>query len=149
MNRQDAKTPRIQTTQEPRRVQEPDAETDALAYAVIGAAIEVHRALGPGWLESVYEEALAVELDLRNIAFLQQHHVALMHKSHAVGKGKIDFLVSDRLVVELKAVDALAGIRTAQVLSYLRVTGCKLGLLINFHVPVLRNGVERVALTFL
>jgi len=123
-----------------------DAALQALAYDVIGATIDVHRVLGPGWLEFSYEEALSVELRLRAIPFLRQHQVLLMYKSHKVGEGRVDLFIRDQLVVELKAVDALASIHTAQLLTYLRLTKCRLGLLVNFNVPILRNGIERVIL---
>ena len=88
-------------------------------YAVIGAAIEVHRVLGAGFLESVYQEALDVELQLRKIPFVSQKIVAVKYKGSKVGEGKLNFLVGSNLVVELKAVENLAPIHTAQVLSYL------------------------------
>ena len=126
---------------------EPDSATDTLARKVIGAAIEVHKALGPGYLESVYEEALCIELRLRHIDFKQQFDVKVSYKGHPVGAGRIDILVGACLIVELKAVEALMPIHKAQVISYLRATNCTLGLLINFNVPVLRNGIQRVVLT--
>lgn len=126
---------------------EPGKELDALAREVIGAAIEVHRHLGPGYLESVYEEALAVELRLRGVVFERQRPIAVAYKGVSVGEGRIDVLVGEKLIVELKAVDSLAPIHTAQVLSYLKATGLKLGLLINFNVPVLKDGVKRVVLS--
>ncbi|MDH7578537.1 MAG: GxxExxY protein [Bacillota bacterium] len=124
----------------------PDKEVDRLAHEVIGAAIEVHRHLGPGYLESVYEEALAVELNLRGIPFVRQKTIAVNYKGHPVGEGRLDFLVGESLVVELKAVDALAPIHKAQLLSYLKTTGFRLGLLINFNVSVLKEGIQRVIL---
>lgn len=126
---------------------EPDPEVNALAHAVIGAAIEVHRLLGPGFLESVYEEALSIELALRSIPHVRQQAIAIQFKGQTVGEGRIDLLVDNRLVVELKAVDELAPIHTAQVLSYLKATGHPLGLLINFNVLVLKNGVKRIVLS--
>ena len=137
INRQDAKNAKM----------EPDALTDDLAHRVIGAAIEVHRHLGPGYLESVYEEALALELGLRGIAFERQKPIGVAYKGHAVGESRLDLLVGGCLVVELKAVEALAPIHQAQVISYLKATGLKLGLLINFNVPVLKSGIRRVILT--
>ena len=128
-------------------MQEPGIELDALANVVIGAAIEVHRILGPGYLECVYEEALAVELELRRIPFERQKPVSVDYKSHAVGEGRLDLLVSNKLIVELKAVDALAPIHTAQVMSYLKTTKLPLGLLINFNVPLLKHGIKRVILS--
>ena len=125
--------------------EEPDPETDALAHAVIGAAIEVHSTLGPGYIESVYQNSLEIEFRLRGIPFKPQYPVHVSYKGHEVGEGFLDFLVDDRLIVELKAVEALAPVHTAQVISYLKGTGLHLGLLINFHVPRLKEGgIRRV-----
>ena len=118
-----------------------------LSGLVIGAALEVHRSLGPGFLESVYEEALCVELGLREIAFQRQVPVAVEYKGHAVGEGRLDLLVAGRLVVELKAVESILPVHQAQVISYLKATGHQLGLLINFTVPVLKTGIKRIILT--
>lgn len=126
---------------------EPDSKLDQVAHAVIGVAIEVHRTLGPGFLESVYEEALAVELDLRGIEFRRPVSVAVNYKGRAVGEARFDFLVEDGLIVELKAVDELAPIHQAQVISYLKASGRRLALLINFNVPVLRGGIKRIVLS--
>jgi GxxExxY protein len=122
-------------------------EEDPLSRAVIGAAIEVHRTLGPGFLESVYEEALAIELQERGIPFVRQHPVAVSYKGRLVGEGRIDFLVDNRLILELKAIEALLPIHSAQLLSYLKTTRCPVGLLINFNVPVLIKGIKRLALS--
>jgi len=135
MNRQDAK------------IREPDIELDRLAHVVIGAAIEVHRLLGPGFLESVYEEALCMELNLRKVPFVRQPGISVPYKDSIVGEGRLDLLVEGILVVELKAVEALAPIHTAQVISYLRATGHKLGLLINFNVPIVKEGIKRIILS--
>jgi len=140
MNRQDAKAPR----EESWLLLEPSTKLDALAHAVIGAAIEVHRALGPGYLESVYEEALSVELRLRRIAFERQRAFAVTYKGQAVGEGRVDLLIDSLLVIELKAVDALLPLHKAQTLSYLKALDLTLGLLINFKAPVLRDGLERI-----
>lgn len=126
---------------------EPNQEQDRLAHAVIGAAIEVHRALGPGFLESVYEEALCVELELRRIPYTRQHTIALNYKGHRVGEGRLDLLVADQLVVELKAVESLLPIHHAQLMSYLKGLRLPLGLLINFNVPVLKTGIKRIVLS--
>jgi len=126
---------------------EPEPEVDELARRVIGAALEVHRALGPGYLESVYEEALAVEFQLQAIPFERQKPVTVAYKGHFVGEGRLDYLVAEKLIVELKAVDALAPIHKAQVISYLKTTGLQLALLINFNVPFLKQGIQRVVLT--
>ncbi len=130
-----------------RQVREPSPEMDVLAKAVIEAAIEVHRELGPGFLESIYEEALPVELTTRQIPFERQKPLTVMYKDRAVGEGRIDLVVGGELLVELKAVETLAPIHKAQVISYLKATGCQLGLLINFNVPVLRSGIQRVILS--
>ena len=137
MNRQGAKVAKI----------EPDGLVDAFARAVIGAAIEVHRHLGPGYLESVYEEALAIEFALRDIPFERQKPVPVNYKSHTVGQARVDFLVGDSVVLELKALEILLPIHTAQVISYLKATRCAVGLLINFDVPALRDGIRRVVLS--
>lgn len=143
MNRQDAKD----AEGERKILREPDEPLDRLAYAVIGCALEVHRALGAGFLESVYEEALCLELHRQGIPFARQREISINYKGDPVGVGRLDILVDDQLIVELKAVEALGPIHKAQVLSYLRMTGCKLGLLINFNVVLLRQGVERIVLS--
>jgi len=121
-------------------------EFNALTGEVIGAAIEVHRILGPNFLESVYEEALCMELSTRSLRFVRQPIVAVEYKGRSVGESRLDLLVENQLVVELKAVDTLAPIHTAQTLSYLKITGKRLALLINFNVPILKNGIRRLAL---
>lgn len=127
---------------------EPGAHVDQLARKVIGAAIEVHRTLGPGFLESVYEEALCVELASLGLPFTRQQTFGLNYRGHVVGQARLDLLVDGRLLVELKAVDALLPIHSAQVISYLKMTGLRLGLLINFNVPLLRNGgIKRIVLS--
>ena len=129
------------------RLVEPGERADVLARAVIGAAIEVHRELGPRFLESLYEEALCVELALRGIRFQRQLPVDAAYKGQNIGQARLDLLVDSLLVVELKSVDALAPIHTAQVLSYLKLTRKPLALLINFNARILKDGVKRVALT--
>jgi GxxExxY protein len=111
---------------------------------IVGAAIEVHRALGPGLLESVYEECLAMELGLRGIAYARQQPVPLNYKGQRVGTDlRIDLVVNDRVVVELKAVEKLLPVHEAQILTYLRLTQKQIGLLINFNVPLLKDGIRR------
>ena len=126
---------------------EPPRELDTNASAVIGAALEVHRDLGPGFLESVYAEAMAVELGLRGVHFERQRPVSVLYKGHEVGEGRLDFLVDSSLVVELKAVEKLLPIHQAQVLSYLKAVRCHLGLVINFHERLLRDGIKRIVFT--
>jgi GxxExxY protein len=129
------------------QMQEPKPYFDDIAHRVIGVAIEVHRTLGPGFLESVYQTALAVEFDIRDIAYIPQAPVSVIYKGTHVGEGRLDFLVKDCLVVELKAVEAFAPIHRAQVISYLRATHCTLGLLLNFNVTSMKYGVKRVILS--
>ena len=111
---------------------------------ILGCAIEVHRALGPGLLESAYEAALARELELREIPFRRQVEVPLDYKGLRLEAGyRLDLVIRDAVIVELKAVERLERIHEAQLLTYLRLTGRRVGLLINFNVPVLREGVVR------
>jgi GxxExxY protein len=126
---------------------EPGERLDALAHSVIGAAIEVHREIGPGYLEKVYQGALEWELKLQGIPFEAQKPVGVIYKGHPVGEGFLNLLVAGELIVELKAVDALAPVHKAQVISYLKATRLHLGLLINFNVPVLKSGIQRVVLS--
>ena len=123
---------------------EPNRMTDELATKVIGAAIEVHRHLGPGYLESVYEEAMGIEFAKTGITFERQKEISVSYKGCELGKHRLDFLVGGMLVVDLKTVEELAGIHKAQVISYLKTTGFQLGLLINFNVPVLKSGIQRI-----
>jgi GxxExxY protein len=127
-------------------VQEPSVGDNVLTGSIIEAAIEVHRILGPGYLESVYEEALSLELTSRGITFERQKPISVNYKGHVVGESRLDLLIDNRLIVELKAVESLAPIHKAQVLSYLKATGCKVALLINFNTTVLKNGIKRLAL---
>ncbi|MDR3721635.1 MAG: GxxExxY protein [Candidatus Acidoferrales bacterium] len=118
-----------------------------LTHAIIGAAIEVHRLLGPGLLESAYEECLAREFVLRRIAFERQKPAPVIYKDVKLECGyRLDFLVDGKVVVELKAVECFAPVHEAIVLTYLRLSGCGLGLLINFNVPILKDGIRRYAL---
>ncbi|MEN1679438.1 MAG: GxxExxY protein [Planctomycetota bacterium] len=127
---------------------EPSDRLDRLAHDVIGAAIEVHRVLGAGFLEKVYEEALSIELALRGVRHEKQAHVALSYKGEQVGEARLDLLVDGNLIVELKAVEALHPIHHAQMLNYLKATGFTLGLLINFNVEVLKDGgIKRIVLS--
>ena len=126
---------------------EPSGQVDDSANAIIGAALEVHRVLGPGFLESVYEEAMTVELGLRRIPFIRQKSINLLYKGQPVGEGRLDFLVDEALILELKAAEKLLPIHHAQVLSYLKSTHCHLGLLINFNERLLRDGIRRIVLS--
>ena len=121
-----------------------DEGLNQLTFAVIGAALEVHEQLGPGYLESLYERALAVEMAARGIRFETQVAFEVAYKSRPIGQGRLDFLVERRLIVELKAVDALLPIHTAQVVAYLKAHSLQLALLFNFNVPLLPQGMKRV-----
>ncbi len=115
-----------------------------LTEQVIGAAIEVHRELGPGLLESAYQACLAREFSLRQLAFEQEKPLLLEYKGIRVECGyRLDFVVAGKVIVELKAVDEIQPIHEAQLLTYLKITGCRIGLLINFNVPVLKQGIKR------
>ena len=115
-----------------------------LTHAIIGSAIEVHRLLGPGLLESAYEECLCHEFALRKINFEKQKPIPVVYKETKLDCGfRLDLLVEKRVVVELKSIESLCPIHEAIVLTYLRLSGHELGLLINFNVPVLKDGVRR------
>ena len=119
-------------------------EHQELTEQIIGAAIEVHRHLGPGLLESAYQKCLARELELREIPYRCECELPVTYKGIAVESGyRLDFLVSDLVVVEIKSVDSIAPIHEAQLLTYLRLSGKKIGLLLNFNVKVLKEGITR------
>lgn len=121
------------------------AEINELSHEIIGAAIEVHRALGPGLLESAYEACLSHELTLRGVSVRRQVPLPLTYKGVRLDCGyRMDLVVEDAVIVELKAVEHVAPICKVQLLTHLRLMGLWLGLLINFHVPVLQQGIHRV-----
>lgn len=118
-----------------------------LSTEIIGAAIEVHKQLGPGLLESAYETCLAQEMSLSGIAFERQKPLPLTYKGTKLDCGyRLDFLVEGLVVVELKAVKKFEPVHKAQMLTYLKLTSCKLGLLLNFHTILLKTGIKRVVL---
>ena len=121
-------------------------EKDSLTHAVIGAALEVHRLLGPGLLESIYEEALCHELRLRGLAFERQKAVDVKYKDIIIKGQRLDLIVEKVLIVEIKSVSTLPDVATAQTLSYLRATGSRRALLINFGEKMLRDGLKRISL---
>ena len=122
-------------------------EAERLSQRVIGSAIEVHRHVGPGQLEAAYHRAMEIELGIQSIAFQSEYPVDLIYKGHTVGIGQIDLRLGEgELIVELKSVERLAPIHDAQVLAYMRLTKCRLGLLLNFNVPLLKDGMKRFAL---
>ena len=123
---------------------EPDLELDRLAHEVIGAAIEVHKRLGAGLDEGLYRAALCIELTRRNVGFACEVVVDVKYRDVVIGQKRIDLMVGRRLVVELKAVERLAPVHGAQLRTYLKITRCKLGLLINFNEILLKDGVKRV-----
>ena len=115
-----------------------------ITHEIIGAAIEVHKLLGPGLLESAYEACLCHEFAIRKISFQKQKPIPLVYKEIKLDCGfRLDLLVEQRVVVELKSVDALAPIHEAIMLTYLRLSGHTLGLLINFNVSILKDGIRR------
>ena len=118
---------------------------DEIGTMVVDAAIKVHSALGPGLLESAYRACLAHELGLRKLGVIQEKPLPIQYAGKEIRVGyRIDLLLNDKVVVELKAVEKLMPIHTAQLLSYLKLSGCKLGYLINFNVPHLKDGIKRI-----
>ena len=124
-----------------------DPSLEHLVTSVIGAAIEVHRALGPGLPELAYQNALSIELSLRGISHQCEVAVAIVYKRQKVAEGKIDMLVDERLIIENKVVESLNPVHRAQVLSYLHATHLELALLINWNVAILKDGIKRVIRT--
>jgi GxxExxY protein len=124
-----------------------DMIEEQLTEQIIGGAIEVHRHWGPGLYEEVYERSLYRELQLRDVSFESQLKLPLIYKEEKVGEDlRLDLIVGSKVVVELKAVKELEPIHEAQLLTYMRITGCRVGLLINFNVPVLKDGIKRMVL---
>jgi GxxExxY protein len=122
-------------------------EESTLTGAVIGAAIEVHRILGPGLLESIYQRCLQKELELRCIEALAQHRLPVVYKGMELGDDFVlDFFFPGMLIVELKTVSELAPVHTAQTMTYMKLSNVSLGLLINFNVPVLKDGLKRISI---
>jgi len=121
-------------------------DMNELTGSVIGAAIEVHKTLGPGLLESIYEECLCRELELREISYERQKEIPIEYKGSKLDCSyRIDILVANKLILEIKACEVIQGVHEAQLLTYLKLTGLKVGLLINFNVPVLKEGIKRMA----
>lgn len=121
-----------------------DLRDSEITNAIISAAIAVHRELGPGFLESIYEQALAVEFALRGIAFVRQKPIPLFYRDHQIGEHRLDFLVDDKIVVELKAIDALENVHFAIVRSYLKASGLADALILNFSsMPLTVKRVRR------
>jgi GxxExxY protein len=128
--------------------EEPSAEVDALARAIVDSGLKVHRALGPGLLESAYEHCLAHELGQRGLVVRRQVGLPIIYDGVALDAGyRLDLVVNSRIVVEVKAVEALTRLHEAQILTYLRLSGMPLGFLMNFNVDLFKNGIKRVVLT--
>ena len=123
-----------------------DPQTNQLSYDIIGCAIEVHKELRAGLLESVYEDALYIEFEDKNISVERQKEIGINYKGRTIGKGYVDILVNQQIVVELKSVERFEPVHTAQVLTYLRMTDTRLGLLINFNTDLLRKSMKRIIL---
>ncbi len=121
-------------------------EINEITAKIIGAAIEVHRILGPGLLESAYEKCLCLELGWRGMPYEKQKDLFVEYKGVKLDCGyRLDLVVADKVIVELKTVEQILPIHEAQLLTYLKLTGIKIGLLINFNVPVLKEGIKRLA----
>jgi GxxExxY protein len=121
-------------------------ELEQLAHEVIGCCLAVHQELDPGLLESVYPRAVAMELEERGISFAMEKALRVTYRGRLLCHQRLDMFVDGRIVLELKSVDLLHPIHVAQVVSYLRLTGARLGLLINFNVPMLKQGIRRIVL---
>jgi GxxExxY protein len=121
-------------------------ELDCLAERIIGLAIETHRGLGPGLLESIYEAALCVEMETAGLHFERQKTLPVIYKGRAIGEFRLDLLIEDAVLLELKSVDRHDAIFEAQVISYLKISGIRLGLLINFNTRLLKDGIKRFIL---
>jgi GxxExxY protein len=134
-------------TTEAQRHREDNEQKDPRTSPIIGAAIEVHRYLGPGLLESAYEECLCHELHLRGLQFERQVDLPVSYKGLLLGCGyKIDLIVEQEVVLELKAIEKLLPVHEAQLLTYLKLSGKRVGLLINFNTPLLTSGIKRIVL---
>lgn len=123
-----------------------DDSLNQLSYEVVGAAIEVHRTIGAGLLEEIYEKALCIELTQRSIQHEKQPEINIEYKGEMIGTGRLDIWVERRLIIELKSVERLMPIHTAQLMTYLKLTQNRLGLLINFNVPILKDGIKRLVI---
>jgi GxxExxY protein len=122
-------------------------ELDPLATKLVDCAFQVHKALGPGLLESYYEQAMGIEMESRGIKFQRQPVVPVFYKNILLdGQFRLDFLVENKIVLELKSVEVMNPVYQAQILTYMKISKAKLGLLINFNVPLIKNGIKRFVL---
>ncbi len=119
---------------------------NSITDKIIGCAIEVHRNLGPGLLESIYENALCIELNNKDIEYKRQVKKEILYKGVRLGYHRIDLIIEDTIIIEIKAVDRVDKVFHAQLLSYLKITGKKVGLLINFNESTLQRGIKRMIL---
>lgn len=127
------------------RTEDTEKECGSLTGKIIGAAIDVHKALGPGLLESAYEACLSYELRLRKLKVETQKQIPVFYKDVMLDCGyRVDLIVEDQVLVEIKSVSSIASIHEAQLLSYLKMSECKIGLLINFNVSLLKEGIRRM-----
>jgi GxxExxY protein len=126
---------------------EVDSEMDHLTETVIGAFVEVHKELGPGLTENLYEAAVCHEFDLRGLKYERQVLVDVTYKGKPIGQNRIDLIVEGKVIVELKACESLSPVHRAQSICYLKLKKLRVGLLVNFNVPILRDGIKRVVLT--
>lgn len=120
--------------------------TEAVVRGVIGGALEVHRRLGPGLLEAIYVDALTIELEIRGLRFERERQVLMHYRGRPLRSQRVDLIVEGQVIVEVKAVDRFDPVHQAQVLSYLRATGLRVGLLMNFHRQFLKSGLRRIVL---
>jgi GxxExxY protein len=124
---------------------EPNPELNRITNASIGGMIAVHRELGPGHLEAAYQRALELEFNYRGISYQRQVPVRLTYRGEIVGEGRLDFLVEGKVIVEIKSVQSISAVFVSQMISYLKITKLKLGLIVNFNVALLTQGIRRIA----
>jgi len=139
LNHQDTKTPRA--------LEPISNDQDVLGKQIVDCAFQVHKTLGPGLLENIYEEAFCYELNERNISYERQKPVSILYKDHKLSaQYRLDLLIENQVIVELKCVERLSPVHDAQILAYLKLTHNRLGYLINFNVPLIKDGIRRRAL---
>lgn len=137
-NHQDTKTPSFEVISD---------DLDVLGKEIVDCAFQVHKTLGPGLLENIYEEAFAYELKEKNISFEQQASIQIPYKNRILKSTyRLDLLVEKKIVIELKCIDKLLPVHDAQILTYLKLTNLRLGYLINFNIPLIKDGIKRKAL---
>lgn len=122
-------------------------ENNVLTEKIIGCALEVHKLLGPGLLESIYESALCIEFELQRIKFERQKNIEVTYKNHIIGNYRIDIIVENQIVLEIKSVERMDAVFEAQLLSYMKLGNYKLGLLLNFNSRLLKDGIKRMILS--